>query len=53
MLSVRECVAEEEEPWECVVQYENVDWNDLLDAEEAGDPDALQRLRFVSFPFHV
>jgi len=47
MLSVSEFVREEEEeePWECVVQYENVDWNDLVEAEEAGDSGALQRLR--------
>ena len=44
MLSLQERKTEDEEPWEQLVQFENVDWNDIVDAEESGDAEALQRL---------
>ncbi len=45
MLSVQGRKPEEDQPWECVVQFEDVDWNDLVDAEESGDTAALERLK--------
>ena len=44
MLGLRKQTAEEDLPWECVSSFENVDWNDILDAEESGDSETLQLL---------
>ena len=38
---------EEEVAWEGLMRYEHVDWNDLVDAEMSGDPDALLSLKLV------
>lgn len=42
---------EEETAWESLMQFESVDWNDIVDAEMSEDKDALLSLKLVFFSF--
>lgn len=41
-------ISGEELEWEALMQFEHVDWNDIIDAEMSGNSDALLLLKLVA-----
>lgn len=40
---------DEETGWESLIQFEHVDWNDIVEAEMSGDSAALLTLKLVIY----